>query len=411
MRWLTPVSRISSSLLSVFLCKQSACKSQALGPIGWVAQHNEGKLAAFQIKGCYLSTSLLGEDLHEYEKDQYDGERVVLEKNANLQLALSHMVADFDRESNLSMCRFFSLRRAPVISTGSLKLDQALGIGGLPKGRMVEIYGKEASGKTTLALHIVKEAQKLGGCCAYLDVENAMEPSLAEAMGVNTENLLFARPSCAEKTLSIVNTLVNSASVDVIVVDSVAALVSECELNSMIDIESHDVQPRLMTQALRKIQHSLYRSQALVIFVNQVRKSTKPSKGFSDGNEFTCGGSALRFYAAVRMRIMRKELLHFQDKITGISIAVQIMKNKMAPALKKADLEIEFGRGFCREAEIFLAALEHGFIMKEGNGYWIEGKFLKGQREAETYLAENSDVTDQLTNCLRNQLFFRAQDG
>ncbi|KAG0496982.1 hypothetical protein HPP92_001673 [Vanilla planifolia] len=230
------------------------------------------------------------------------------------------------------------------------------------QGRMVEIYGKEASGKTTLALHIVKEAQKLGGCCAYLDVENAMEPSLAEAMGVNTENLLFARPSCAEKTLSIVNTLVNSASVDVIVVDS-------------------------------------------------VRKSTKPSKGFSDGNEFTCGGSALRFYAAVRMRIMRKELLHFQDKITGISIAVQIMKNKMAPALKKADLEIEFGRGFCREAEIFLAALEHGFIMKEGNGYWIEGKFLKGQREAETYLAENSDVTDQLTNCLRNQLFFRAQDG
>ncbi|RZR94223.1 hypothetical protein BHM03_00022887 [Ensete ventricosum] len=193
-----------------------------------------------------------------------------MDKESTLSLALHQLVGDFDKESNLSLSRFFSARSTPVISTGSLKLDLALGIGGLPKGRMVEIYGKEASGKTSLALHIIKEAQKLGGCCAYLDAENAMNPSLAETMGVNTNNLLISTVDCAEKTLSILNTLVNSGFVDVIVVDSVAALVPQCELDGVVDIYPRKVQSRLMTQALRKIHYSLCRSQTLIIFVNQV---------------------------------------------------------------------------------------------------------------------------------------------
>ncbi|KAL0911547.1 hypothetical protein M5K25_019695 [Dendrobium thyrsiflorum] len=259
----------------------------------------------------------------------------------------------------------------------------------------------------------------LTGYCAYLAVENLIDPSLVEAMGVDTENLLVARPNSAENTLSIVNTLVNSRSVDVIVVDSlfrlvwierklnVAALVPECELLGMIDSKSVDMQSQLMTQALRKIQHSLCLSQALVIFVNQVRM--KSSKGFDEANEVTCGGNALKFYAAVRMRITRKELLHCQDKITGIGISIEIIKNKMAPALKKVDLEIEFGRGFRSEAEILAMALDHGIIIRKGGGYWIKRKFFKHKQEVECFLAENSDVTEELANWLKNQLFEREQ--
>ncbi|XP_010907256.1 DNA repair protein recA homolog 2, mitochondrial isoform X3 [Elaeis guineensis] len=273
------------------------------------------------------------------------------------------------------------------------------------QGRIVEIYGREASGKTTLALHIVKEAQKLGGYCAYLDAENALDPSLAEAMGVNTENLLIARPGCAENSLSIVNTLVNSGSVDVIVVDSVAALVPQCELDGLIDINSQEVQSRLMTQALRKIQYSLSRSRTLVIFVNQVRTNLTSNRGFGEINEVTCGGNALRFYAAIRMRITRRGLLHGEDKVTGIGILVQVMKNKMAPAMKKASLDIGFGRGICHEAEVLEMASERGIVSREGKGYLIKGEFLKDQQEAEQFLEKNNTVADELVHALRNQLF------
>ncbi|XP_020686160.1 DNA repair protein recA homolog 2, mitochondrial-like isoform X1 [Dendrobium catenatum] len=408
MRVLTPLYGVSSHLLRVVFLNVPAFKRSALASLCSNLQHTEGEYASsFRMNGRCLSSSLVVDSVLEYERDQQWDVGKVEEKNATLHLALSQLVVDFDRDSNLSMRRFFSTRWAPVIPTGSLKLDQALGIGGLPKGRIVEIYGREASGKTTLALHIVKEAQKLGGYCAYLAVENLIDPSLVEAMGVDTENLLVARPNSAENTLSIVNTLVNSRSVDVIVVDSVAALVPECELLGMIDSKSVDMQSQLMTQALRKIQHSLCLSQALVIFVNQVRM--KSSKGFDEANEVTCGGNALKFYAAVRMRITRKELLHCQDKITGIGISIEIIKNKMAPALKKVDLEIEFGRGFRSEAEILAMALDHGIIIRKGGGYWIKRKFFKHKQEVECFLAENSDVTEELVNRLKNQLFEKEQ--
>ncbi|XP_020586255.1 DNA repair protein recA homolog 2, mitochondrial-like [Phalaenopsis equestris] len=411
MRVLTTLYGISSHLLRAVFHKGSTFDKPALTSLCSTLQLTEREYASsFRVIGRCLSSSSIGEIFSEHEKDKQCNYEKSEEKNATLHLALSQLLVDFDRDSNLSMGRFFGKRWAPVISTGSLKLDQALGIGGLPKGRMVEIYGKEASGKTTLALHIVKEAQKHGGCCAYIAVENLIDPSLAQAMGINTENLLVTRPNSAENTLSIVNTLVNSRSVDVIVVDSVAALVPECELLGLIDYKSVDMQSRLMTQALRKIQHSLCLSQALVIFINQVRM--KSGKIFGEANEVTCGGNALKFYAAVRMRISRKELLHCQDMITGIGVSIEIIKNKMAPALKKVDLEIEFGRGFRQEAEILTMALDHGIIIRKGDGYWIERKFFIHKQEAEAYLAENNEVTEEIVKQVKEAIFSkRAEDG
>ncbi|OVA19901.1 AAA+ ATPase domain [Macleaya cordata] len=346
------------------------------------------------------------EMMSEYEYDQPSDDGKVLEKDAALRLALSRLASEFSRESMLSLQRFFGSRHAPIISTGSLKLDLALGTGGLPKGRVVEIYGWEASGKTTLALHIIKEAQKRGGYCAYVDVENALDPSLAESIGVNTEDLLISHLESAESSLSVVDTLIKSGAIDVIVVDSVAALVPQSELDSVIDGTRPKGQSRLMTQALRKIHSSLCQSQTLLIFINQVR--SRPCEGFGNANEVTCGGNALKFYAAVRMRTMKTGLLRNEDEITGVSVSVQIVKNKLAPAMKKAELEIIFGKGITSEAEVLEMACTHGVISKMGDGYYIEGEVLKDEEEAEKYLAENHEVLEKVVSILRSQLFERT---
>ncbi|XP_078159016.1 DNA repair protein recA homolog 2, mitochondrial-like [Carex rostrata] len=348
-------------------------------------------------------------DAHlEYEKDHLLDDDVATKKDSSLNFALSQLACDFDRESNLTLNRFFCTRYTSVISTGSVKLDQALGIGGLPKGRMVEIFGKEACGKTTLALHIIREAQKSGGCCAYIDAENAFNPYFAEDIGVDTEKLLITHPVCAESSLSIVNTLINTESVDVIVVDSVAALVPQAEICGTLDMNLEETQSLLMTKALRKIQCSLGRSRCIVIFVNQVRE--KP-KSYLSAEEVTCGGNALKFYAAVRLRISRRGLIQTNDKVTGINIAVQVIKNKLSPAMKKAELEIGFGTGIRREAELLEMASVHGVIMREENGdgsYWINGDHFEDKYEAESYLARNSDICDELMCTLRKQLFEKA---
>ncbi|XVE61086.1 hypothetical protein DITRI_Ditri06bG0011800 [Diplodiscus trichospermus] len=339
--------------------------------------------------------------------DEFHDDNKEIKKDSALREALLQLAGDFGRESMLSLRRFFSSRRAPVISTGSLKLDLALGIGGLPKGRMVEIYGREASGKTTLALHIIKEAQKLGGYCAYLDVENAMDPSLAESMGVNTENLLISHPDSAENLLCVVDTLTKSGSVDVIVVDSVAALIPQCELDGSIGDSKCDVQARIMTQALRKISSSLCHSQTLIIFLNQVRYNSKSGQALGRMDEVTCGGNALKFYSAIRLRMIRTGLLKSEDKITGLGVCVQVMKNKLAPAMQKAELGIQFGRGFRRESEVLELACEHGIIIKEGSNYHIEGEVLGDKQEAERYLAENDSVLDKIVMVIRTKLFER----
>ncbi|KAI7992108.1 hypothetical protein LOK49_LG12G02702 [Camellia lanceoleosa] len=370
------------------------------------SEHQSGRKTAINWVGTQSRFVSYAAEVSEFESDQLHHDDVsAIEKDAALRLALSRLASDFGRESMLSLKRFFRSRRLPVISTGSLKLDLALGIGGLPKGRIVEIYGQEASGKTTLALHIIKEAQKFQGYCAYLDVENAMDPCLAEAIGVNTENLLISQPDSAENLLCMVDTLTKSGSIDVIVVDSVAALVPQCELDVLVGGTYKDVQSQIMTQALRKIHYSLCQSQTLIVFVNQVRSKVTSVKGFGHADEVTCGGNALQFYAAIRMKIQRKGLLKTEDKVTGLGICVHVMKNKLAPPMKKAELGIKFGRGICCESEVLELACDHGIIMKEGNNFFIEGEVLKNKQEAERYLAENDGVLDKIVNSVRSQLF------
>ncbi|XP_057722848.1 DNA repair protein recA homolog 2, mitochondrial-like isoform X1 [Arachis stenosperma] len=328
------------------------------------------------------------------------------EKDDALRLAVSQLANEFSEESMLSLQKFFGVRRAQVISTGSLKLDIALGMGGLPKGRIVEIYGREAAGKTTLALQVIKEAQKHGGYCAYLDVENALDASLVESIGVNTGKLLVSHPDCAENVLSMVDTLTKSGAVDVIVVDSVAALLPKRELDQLGVSTKLDLQPRLMTQALRKIQYSLSHSQTLIIFVNQIRFSPKSAKGCGPAEEVTCGGNALRFYAAVRLRLSRMGLIKTDDKVEGLRVCVQVAKNKLAPAaLKKAELGIKFGGGFCHEAEVLDLACEHGMIVKDEESYLIEGNTFDTRKAAEVYLAEDDRVFDKLVMDLRRLYF------
>lgn len=354
------------------------------------------------IRACCSSSAV---EALEFEADELPNEATTTEKDTALRTAISQLAGDFTKESMLSLQRFFRTRRTSVVSTGSLKLDQALGVGGLPKGRMVEIFGREASGKTTLALHVIKEAQKLGGYCAYLDVENALDPSLAESIGVNTENLLISQPDSAENLLSIVHTLTKSGSVDVVVVDSVAALVPQREIDCMIGENYENIQSRIMTQALRKIQYSLCNSKTLIIFINQVRSDLRSGKGFGCTDEITCGGNALQFYSTIRMKINRKKLLTSKDEATGLAIRVQVVKNKLAPAMKTAELDIQFGRGICPESEVLEMACEQGVISKEGNSYFIDGNVLNSREEAESFLSQNEEFLNGVIKTLRDQLF------
>ncbi|XP_020267121.1 DNA repair protein recA homolog 2, mitochondrial isoform X2 [Asparagus officinalis] len=368
--------------LSSLILRNFRSNSLAVKPSLFIQRVERGdRIRSFGSKRRSLSSSAaaspeVAETLLEYERDQlYDDEKV---------FSYKVHTSDLNRFSEARSCSWH-WRAAKV------------------QGRIVEIYGREASGKTTLALHIVKEAQKLGGCCAYLDVENALNGSFADGMGINTKDLLVVHPNSAENSLSILDTLVNSGSVDVIIVDSVAALVPQCELDGLIDIYSHDAQSRLMNQALRKIHLSLSRSQTLVIFVNQIR--TRSAVDTSQRNEVTCGGNALKFYSAIRMRITRRNLLHTEDKITGVGISVQVMKNKLSRSMKTADLDIEFGRGLRHEAEVLEMASKHGIAMREGDGYWINGNFFENQIKAEVYLKEKIEVADELVAALRSQLF------
>ncbi|XP_010672926.2 DNA repair protein recA homolog 2, mitochondrial [Beta vulgaris subsp. vulgaris] len=354
------------------------------------------------LRTCLLSTVV---DTSEIECDKLVDDGAAKDKHNALYVALRPLASGFEKVSMLSLSNFFVPRSASVISTGSLKLDLALGIGGLPKGRIVEIYGKEASGKTTLALHVIKEAQKFGGYCAYLDAENAMDPMLAEAIGVDTKNLLVSCPDSAENMLSVVDKLTQSGSLDVIVIDSVAALVPQCEIDGDIGTGEPNVLSKIMTKALRRIHHSLHRSKTLIIFLNQVRYSPRSNQRFVKKEEVTCGGNALGFYAGVRLRISRTGLSKMKNEATGIEICVQVMKNKLAPGTKSANLGIDFGRGLRFEPEVLELALEHGLILNEGNNYFIEGEVINSKQGAKRYLAENKVVLEKVVMDLRSQLF------
>ncbi|XAR68469.1 ATP diphosphatase [Bertholletia excelsa] len=372
------------------------------------SQYQDVRKDAIRSIGTQRRSFSSAAEASEFECHELDNDARAMKKDNALRLALSRLAGDFGRESMLSLQRFFGSRCLPVVPTGSLKLDLALGIGGLPKGRIVEIYGQEASGKTTLALHVIKEAQKLGGYCTYLDVENALDLTLAESMGVNTENLLISQPDSAENLLCMVDTLTKSGSVDVIVVDSVAALVPQCELDVPLGGTYKNMQSQIMTQALRKIHYSLCHSQTLIIFVNQVRSSLKSEKGFLHADEVTCGGNALPFYAAIRMKLLRTGLLRTEDKVTGLGICVQVVKNKLAPPMKKAEVGIKFGKGICSESEVLDLACKHGVIVKEGSNFFIGREILKNEEEAERYLAQNNQVLDEIVSSLRTLLIERG---
>ncbi|TYI48240.1 hypothetical protein E1A91_D13G233100v1 [Gossypium mustelinum] len=331
------------------------------------------------------------------------GEENMSKKDLALKQALDQITSSFGKGSIMWLGRSESPRNVPVVSTGSFALDIALGIGGLPKGRVVEIYGPEASGKTTLALHVIAEAQKQGGYCVFVDAEHALDPALAETIGVNTENLLLSQPDCGEQALSLVDTLIRSGSVDVVVVDSVAALVPKGELDGEMGDAHMAMQARLMSQALRKLSHSLSLSQTILIFINQVR-SKLSTFGFGGPTEVTCGGNALKFYASVRLNIRRTGLVKKGEETIGSQVLVKVVKNKHAPPFKTAEFELEFGKGICREGEIINLATKHKFVTKAGSFYTFNDQKIHGKEAFKNFLVQNESEREELATKLREKL-------
>ena len=288
-----------------------------------------------------------------------------------------------------------------AISSGSLSLDVALGIGGLPKGRIVEIYGPESSGKTTLALHVIAEAQKKGGTCAFVDAEHALDPVYAKKLGVNTDEMLISQPDNGEQALEIADTLVNSNAIDVLVVDSVAALVPRAEIEGDMGDSHMGLHARLMSQALRKLTGSISRSQALVIFINQIRQKI----GVMFGNpETTTGGNALKFYASIRMDIRRIGAIKDRDEVVGNQTRVKVVKNKLAPPFKTVEFDIMYGEGISKNGEILDLATKDGLVEKAGAWYSYNGERIgQGRENAKIYLKDNPGVALEIEESIRSQ--------
>ncbi|KAJ4851140.1 hypothetical protein Tsubulata_003222 [Turnera subulata] len=324
-------------------------------------------------------------------------------KEVALQQALEQITKQFGKGSIMWLGRSVAPRDVPVVSTGSFALDIALGTGGFPKGRVVEIYGPEASGKTTLALHVIAESQKQGGYCVFVDAEHALDSSLARAIGVNTENLLLSQPDCGEQALSLVDTLIRSGSVDVVVVDSVAALVPKGELEGEMGDAHMAMQARLMSQALRKLSHSLSQSQTILIFINQVRAKLS-TFGFGGPTEVTCGGNALKFYASVRLNIRRVGLIKKGDETTGSQIQVKIVKNKLAPPFRTVHFELEFGKGISRESELIDLGVKHKLVSKSGAFFYFNDSTYRGKEALRVFLVQNDGPREELMAKLREKI-------
>lgn len=340
------------------------------------------------------------------------GEENMSKKDLALHQALDQITTAFGKGAIMWLGRSDAPREVPVISSGSFSLDLALGIGGLPKGRVVEIYGPEASGKTTLALHVIAESQKNGGYCAFIDAEHALDPTLAETIGVKTDNLLLSQPDCGEQALSLVDTLIRSGSVDVVVVDSVAALVPKSELDGEMGDAHIALQARLMSQALRKLSHSLSLSQTILVFINQVRaKMSTFGGGFGGPTEVTSGGNALKFYASVRLNIRRIGLVKKGEETVGSQVLVKIVKNKHAPPFRTAQFELEFGKGICRDSEVIELGIRHKFITKAGGAYYkFNDKSFHGKDAIRRYFAENGEIREELMAKLREKVMHTEKD-
>lgn len=289
-----------------------------------------------------------------------------------------------------------------TVSTGSLNLDIALGIGGLPKGRVVEIYGPESSGKTTLTLHVIAEMQKTGGTAAFVDAEHALDPQYAEKLGVNIDELLVSQPDNGEQALEITDMLVRSGAVDIVVIDSVAALTPKAEIEGDMGDSHMGLQARLMSQALRKLTANIKRSNTLVIFINQIRMKIGVMFG---SPETTTGGNALKFYSSVRLDIRRIGAIKKGDEIVGNETKVKVVKNKVAPPFKLAHFEILYGEGISHEGELIDLGVEHKLIEKAGAWYSYNGdKIGQGKEKVRIFLKDNPDIADTIEQTLRNKL-------
>ena len=290
----------------------------------------------------------------------------------------------------------------PAVSTGSLGLDLALGVGGLPRGRVVEIFGPEASGKTTLTLQVVAEAQRAGGTAAFVDAEHALDPTYAEKLGVNIDDLLVSQPDTGEQALEIADMLVRSGAVDVVVVDSVAALTPKAEIEGEMGDSHVGLQARLMSQALRKLTANIKRTNCLVIFINQIRMKI----GVMFGNpETTTGGNALKFYSSVRLDIRRTGAIKRGDEVVGNETRVKVVKNKVAPPFRQAEFEILYGEGISREGEFIDLGVRHGLIEKSGAWYSYQGTRIgQGKENARDYLKQNPDIAAAVDKSLREML-------
>jgi recombination protein RecA len=294
------------------------------------------------------------------------------------------------------------LEEIAVIPTGALSLDVALGIGGLPRGRIVEIYGPESSGKTTLALHAVSEAQRLGGTAAFIDAEHALDPIYAKKLGVNTDELLISQPDTGEQALEIAETLVRSNAVDVIVIDSVAALVPRAELDGDMGDSLPGLQARLMSQALRKLTAAIARSGCVVVFINQIREKI----GVMFGNpETTTGGRALKFYASIRLDIRRQDAIKQGTESVGVRTKVKVVKNKLAPPFREAEFDVLYGEGISKSGTILDAGVEQGIIEKSGTWYTYKTERIgQGRENARKWLQENPVVLSDLEAKIRDTL-------
>jgi recombination protein RecA len=319
-----------------------------------------------------------------------------------LAAALAQIEKQFGKGSVMRLGDTTAVRDVGVISTGSLGLDVALGIGGLPKGRVVEIYGPEASGKTTLTLQVVAEVQKQGGTAAFVDAEHALDPTYAAQLGVKVDELLISQPDTGEQALEITDMLVRSGAIDVVVIDSVAALTPKAEIEGEMGDRHVGLQARLMSQALRKLTANIKRSNCMVVFINQIRMKIGVMFG---SPETTTGGNALKFYASVRLDIRRIGSIKKGDEIIGNETRVKVVKNKVAPPFRKAEFEILYGLGISREGELIDLGVEQNIVEKSGSWYSYQGDRIgQGKDNVRTYLIENPEIANQIDAQLRAKL-------
>jgi len=331
-----------------------------------------------------------------------------MDKSKALAAALSQIERNFGKGSIMKLGKNDKTMDIDTVSTGSLGLDIALGVGGLPRGRIVEIYGPESSGKTTLALHTVAEAQKKGGICAFIDAEHALDPIYARKLGVNVDELLISQPDAGEQALEIADTLVRSGAVDVLVIDSVAALVPRAELEGEMGDALPGLQARLMSQALRKLTASINKSNTMVIFINQIRMKIGVMYG---SPETTTGGNALKFYASVRLDIRRIGAIKDRDEVVGNQTRVKVVKNKLAPPFKTVEFDIMYGEGVSKMGEILDLGVKAGVVEKSGAWFSYDSQRIgQGRENAKTFLKENADIATKIEAAIRQNSGLIAEE-